>query len=93
MYFPGLIKRLLNTYQSIKILSIDNYLTGSKGNEVDNNRVKYICDSTWNIKRYSVFNPSILYHFGEYSRIATSFDEPNIVMNNNLRGTFEVIEL
>jgi len=88
----NLIKRLLNTYQSIKILSIDNYLTGSKGNEVDNNRVKYICDSTWNIKRYSVFNPSILYHFGEYSRIATSFDEPNIVMNNNLRGTFEVIE-
>ena len=88
----NLIKRLLNTYQSIKILSIDNYLTGSKGNEVDSNRVKYICDSTWNIKRYSVFNPSILYHFGEYSRIATSFDEPNIVMNNNLRGTFEVIE-
>tara|TARA_B100001013_G_scaffold319087_1_gene227761 strand:+ start:490 stop:1356 length:867 start_codon:yes stop_codon:yes gene_type:complete len=91
----NLIKKLLNTYQSIKILSIDNYLIGSKENEIDDDRIKYICDSTWNInkyKKYSDFSPSLLYHFGEYSRIATSFGEPNLVMNNNLRGTFEVVE-
>jgi UDP-glucose 4-epimerase len=91
----NLIKRLLNDNKIINILSIDNYLTGLKDNEIIDNRITYLCDSTWNInkcKKYSDFNPSLLYHFGEYSRIASSFGEPNMVMNYNLRGTFEVIE-
>ena len=91
----NLIKRLLNDNKIINILSIDNYLTGLKDNEIIDNRITYVCDSTWNInkrKKYSDFNPSLLYHFGEYSRIASSFGEPNMVMNYNLRGTFEVIE-
>ena len=91
----NLIKKLLNNNQSVKILSIDNYLTGSKSDEIDNDRVEYVNDSTWNInkfKKYSDFNPLILYHFGEYSRIDPSFEEPNLVMEHNMRGTYEVIE-
>ncbi len=91
-----LIKRLLNDANAlrphIKILSIDNYLSGSKKNEVEDNRVKYIEDTTWNINKYSYFKPEIVFHFGEYSRISQSFEEPLKVFDSNLKGTYEVIE-
>ena len=47
----NLIKRLLNDNKIINILSIDNYLTGLKDNEIIDNRITYVCDSTWNINK------------------------------------------
>src|SRR5208282_828322 len=41
---------------------------------------------------YSDYNPDIIYHLGEYARIAPSFDEPNIVLDRNLVGTAAVLE-
>ena len=47
-----------------------------------------------NINNIPILNQikfDILYHF-EYSRISTSFQEPNIVFENNLTGTYQVLE-
>jgi len=88
----SLIKYLVKHYKNIEILSIDNYLSGSKSNEIINDKVKYINDTTVNIKKYNNFLPNYVFHFGEYSRISQSFEEPGIVFESNLNGTFRVIE-
>ena len=91
----NVIRKLLDEFENINIISIDNYLSGKKENETNDTRVKYITDSTWNINKndlYKKFNPDILYHFGEYSRIYQSFDEPIKLFESNMRGTYQVIE-
>ena len=88
----NVIRKLLDEFENINIISIDNYLSGKKENETNDTRVKYITDSTWNINKndlYKKFNPDILYHFGEYSRIYQSFDEPIKLFESNMRGTYQ----
>ena len=46
----NLIKKLLLTKKH-KIISIDDYSSGSKSNKVINNKVKYINSNTKNIKK------------------------------------------
>ena len=90
-----LIKKFLKIYNDIKIFSLDNYLSGFKENEVDDERVIYIENSTVNINKIDIIkniNFDILFHFGEYSRISTSFEEPDVVFHNNLTGTYQVLE-
>ena len=90
-----LIKKFLKIYNDIKIFSLDNYLSGFKKNEVNDERVIYIENSTVNIKKINTIKNikfDILFHFGEYSRISTSFQEPDVVFHNNLTGTYQVLE-
>ena len=90
-----LIKKFLKIYNNFKIFSLDNYLSGFKENEVDDERVIYIENSTVNINKIDIIkniNFDILFHFGEYSRISTSFEEPDVVFHNNLTGTYQVLE-
>lgn len=87
-----LIKYLVKKYKKISILSIDNYLSGSVSNEIEHENVKYVKNSTVNIFEYIHFKPDYLFHFGEYSRIATSFQEPIIAFESNLHGTFKVVD-
>ena len=75
------------------IISIDNYYTGSKRNEIKNKKIKYINSDTKNISK--ILNPykkSIhsLFHFGEFSRIYQSFVKMNHCFNSNMVGTNEV---
>jgi UDP-glucose 4-epimerase len=75
------------------IISIDNYYTGSKKNEIKNKKIKYIKSDTKNISK--ILNPykkSIhsLFHFGEFSRIYQSFLKMNACFNSNMVGTNEV---
>ena len=75
------------------IISIDNYYTGSKRNEIKNKKIKYIKSDTKNISK--ILNPykkSIhsLFHFGEFSRIYQSFLKMNACFNSNMVGTNEV---
>ena len=91
----NLIKYLIKNHPDIKILSIDNYSTGSKENHVESENVKYMKFNTWHINRsleIEHFNPDIVFHFGEYSRITTSFKDSEMVFKSNLNGTFEVLE-
>jgi UDP-glucose 4-epimerase len=91
----NLIKYILENFEGVKILSIDNYSTGSKESHVESDDVNYMRWNTWHINRSMYiddFKPDIVFHFGEYSRIATSFKDVSDVFKSNLNGTFEVLD-
>jgi UDP-glucose 4-epimerase len=76
-----------------KIISIDNYSSGSKKNHIHNKRVKYIKSNTQNISNIlSKFNSKIdaIFHFGEFARIYQSFEKLNECINSNSIGTHAV---
>ena len=76
-----------------KIISLDNYYTGSKRNEIKNKKIKYIKSDTKNISKIlKPYKKSIhsLFHFGEFSRIYQSFAKMNNCFNSNMVGTNEV---
>ena len=76
-----------------KILSIDNYSSGSKKNHIRNKRVRYIKSDTKNISnllKNHKGNIVSLFHFGEFSRIYQSFLKMNDCINSNTIGTHEV---
>ena len=84
----NLIENLLK--DNYEIVSLDCYFSGSKNHL---NGVKYISGYTWDISK--IFNNQkfdIIYHFGEYSRIAYSFEDIEFVAESILRGTPKVIE-
>ena len=59
-----------------KIISIDNYSTGSVRNHLVNRKVKYIKGETKNIEKILARkknNIKTIFHFGEFSRIYQSF--------------------
>ena len=88
----NLIKYLL-AKTSFKIISIDNYSSGSKRNHIQNNRVKYIKS---NIKYISkVLNKNkkqihTIFHFGEFARIFQSFKKFDQCFDSNSIGSKEV---
>ena len=75
-----------------KIISIDNYSSGSKKNHIKNKRINYINADTKNIthvlKNFKKINS--IFHFGEFSRIYQSFLEMNECINSNSVGTNSV---
>lgn len=85
----NLIEQLVKD-KANKIISLDNYFTGSKKNHVKG--VQYRKGHTKDIKRHIKENPDIIYHLGEYSRVEKSFDDINLVWDLNKAGTFAVLE-
>jgi UDP-glucose 4-epimerase len=87
----NLIKRLVEIYPESNILSVDNYFTGKESNHVDgvkyeNKSVKDFLESDYD------FKPDIVFHFGEYSRIVTSFNDIEYLINTNLYSTAMLID-
>jgi len=72
------------------VYSLDNYFTGSEDNHVEN--VTYIKGSTKDIATLVTFNPDMVYHLGEYSRVEQSFDDIEKVWEYNKDGIFAVLE-
>lgn len=72
------------------VISLDNYFAGSEKNHVGN--VEYRCGHTKDIESLIPENPDIIYHLGEYSRVAQSLNEPEVVFDLNMQGTFAVLE-
>ena len=75
---------------NFKIISIDNYSSGSKKNHIKNKKVKYINGETINISKLLdkyKFNINSIFHFGEFSRIYQSFLQMNECINSNTIGT------
>ena len=76
-----------------KVLSVDNYSSGSKKNHIRNKKVKYINGDTKNIsfilngKKKKI---NSIFHFGEFSRIYQSFKKMNQCIDSNSIGTHEV---
>jgi UDP-glucose 4-epimerase len=73
-----------------KIIVIDNYSAGKRENEISD--VVYINEHTKNINSLTLpFEPDVVFHLGEYSRIHPSFEEYERVWQYNTVGTFEVL--
>ena len=76
-----------------KIISIDNYSSGTKKNEIKNKKIKYIKGHTKNISsianKYKK-NINSIFHFGEFARIYQSFLKLNECIESNSIGTHEV---
>jgi len=73
-----------------EVYSLDNYFTGSESNHVEN--VTYIKGDTKDIDKLVNFNPDMVYHLGEYSRVEQSFDDMEKVWEYNKDGIFRVLE-
>lgn len=89
----NLIERLLKNFR-YKIISIDNYSSGSKKNHIQSNSVKYIKGNTQSIfKICTKFKKKIIaiFHFGEFSRIHQSFLNTKECFDSNISGTQAVI--
>lgn len=73
-----------------KVISLDNYFTGSRDNHVPG--VEYREGHTKDIATHVPETPGLVFHLGEYSRVLPSFQEPEVVWDLNKDGTFGVLE-
>ena len=73
-----------------RVISLDNYFTGSKENHVEG--VEYREGHTKDIAKHVSETPDLIYHLGEYSRVEVSLTEPALVWDLNKDGTFGVLE-
>ena len=88
----NLIEKLLKETR-YKIISIDNYSSGSIRNHVKDKRVNYIKESTSNISKIlNKYKSKIhtIFHFGEFSRIYQSFLKMDECIKSNSIGTHAV---
>ena len=78
-----------------KIISVDDYSTGSKNNHIKSKRVNYLKSNTKNInKALFKFKNKInsVFHFGEFSRIFQSFEKFHQCFESNSIGSKEVFK-
>ncbi|HEX7937828.1 MAG TPA: NAD-dependent epimerase/dehydratase family protein, partial [Gemmatimonadaceae bacterium] len=73
-----------------RVISLDNYFNGSVNNHIPG--AEYREGHTRDIERLVPETPEVVYHMGEYARIAPSFDDVRAVFDMNMVGTFAVAE-
>ena len=84
-----LIKRLVDLGH--RVISLDNYFTGSRENHVPG--AEYREGHTRDIESHIPETPDLVYHLGEYSRVEKSFEDPiDFIWDANIAGTFSVLE-
>lgn len=89
----NLIRTLVKN-KKYKIISLDNYFTGTKKNHIIHENVKYINGNTKNISKllnHLKKNIKVIFHFAEFSRITQSFDNIKDCFQSNIHGSYEVI--
>ena len=85
----NLIKKLLD--EGHTVYSIDNYFTGTEDNHHEG--CTYMNLSTMNINSLALGTKiDTVFHFGEYSRIRSSFEDIQTVFQYNMEGTMAVLE-
>ena len=88
----NLIQKLLK-FKNYKLISLDNYSSGTIKNHIKSPRIKYIQGDTKNIEKIlkkEVKYIKTIFHFGEFSRIFQSFQMFETCLNSNLIGTKSV---
>ncbi len=78
-----------------RIISLDNYSSGTKKNHIISKRVKYLKGNTLNIRKILFNNKkkiSTIFHFGEFSRIFQSFKKFQECFDSNSIGSKEVFK-
>ncbi len=83
-----LVKRLV--HDGHRVISLDNYFAGSRENHVSG--AEYREGHTKDIEELVPEAPDLVYHLGEYSRVAQSLEEPGLVFDLNIAGTASVLE-
>ena len=73
-----------------QVISLDNYSNGSEANHIPG--AEYRRGHTKDIDALIPETPDIIYHLGEYARIAPSFEDVPDVVGMNILGTFQVAE-
>ena len=87
-----IIKELKKRNEYCVIKSLDNYTSGYHSNHIEG--VEYIEGNTWDmdeIEDLENFKPDIVFHFGEFSRIVPSFEQPELTLKSNQYGTLKVL--
>ena len=88
----NLISELLK-FKKFKVLSIDNYSSGSFKNHIKNKKIRYLNGNTKNIeillKNY-INKIHTIFHFGEFARIYQSFKKINDCFASNIEGSSNV---
>ena len=90
----NMIEQLLNKTNK-KIISLDNYSSGTKKNHILNKRVNYLnCDTSKISPRLSKIKKKIhsIFHFGEFARIYQSFKDFDKCYDSNTIGTKAVFK-
>jgi UDP-glucose 4-epimerase len=84
----NLIKLLLKK-TNFKIISLDNYSSGTKKNHIKNSRIKYVKGKTKDIEKIIKKPNEInsIFHFGEFARIYQSFLKMNECIESNSIGS------
>ena len=88
----NLISGLLK-FKKFKIISIDNYSSGSSKNHVESKKVKYLKGNTKNIKillKNYAGKIHTIFHFGEFARIYQSFKKVNECFSSNIEGSSNI---
>ena len=88
----NLIEELIK-FKKFKIISVDDYSSGSSINHIKDSRVKYLKGHTKNIsnilKNYKN-EVHTIFHFGEFSRIFQSFKKIKECFNSNIAGSLQL---
>lgn len=94
----NLIEELQQHWSGLEIVVLDSLVSSQLPGATDfllSRGVRVIRDHTWNVGAHFPSTKGefdYVFHFGEYSRIATSFEDIQMVMESNLRGSAQVIE-
>ena len=83
----NLCKRLVELGKDV--ISIDDYSSGKVSNHIEG--VEYISADCTYIQQLSEV-PEIVYHLGEYSKVAPSFNDIDKIIETNIYSTAKVIE-
>jgi UDP-glucose 4-epimerase len=88
----NLISELLK-FKRFRIISVDNYSSGSIKNHIKNKRIKYFKSDTKNIQillKNHIGKIYTIFHFGEFARIYQSFKKIDECLSSNIEGSLNV---
>ena len=88
----NLISELLNL-KKFKIISIDNYSSGSPKNQIKNKKIRYLNGNTKNVEillKNHINKIHTIFHFGEFARIYQSFRKINECISSNIEGSLNI---
>ena len=91
----SLIKYFIVNNYKYKIISLDNYSSGSIKNHIKNKNVRYIRGNNKDIDKLlkkEKKNIKVIFHFGEFSRIFQSFKNYKKCFEHNIHHSSKVIE-
>ena len=76
--------------KKLDIISLDNYSTGSKENEL--NSVEYVKGDIGLINQFDNQDIDYCFHLAAQSRVQPSFEDPEESLRVNVQGTLKVME-